>query len=505
MQTLSQEVSLYQHLPEIVYHYYPAIGQILAACAVDPTTGFLGWNWSQAQGVVPACAAVGPELATRESGCCLLQGDYAAEGFGCQEARRGRRHRGRRRRGQGGGAEQAGLQLTRASRPDLDRWARASREEVLAPGRVPSGLPQVGQQLGHATWTDEERNPSSASTAAFNSPWDDDLGQAEDFAQDLESADESRKEDANFLDAVKDRLEQLEEGLEDDRKREQIFMWVQPVVWRLAVTRLGSRFLQKALERANLKTTASINLIKVITPSTVEDLVTLYESLHGNHVLTKFIESLDSDKHEPIRRLIASRGAAKIARHRCGCRVLERLLEHNKADQISQLLDQIVDDAEALSRHQYGNFVIQHTLEHQPQYRGAILEQLLQGPLAMHMLATHRTASHVVQRALDHCDDHWRATILKRMMHWVDEDGVQRSILDIATARYGSYVVVTLLSSALLRQLPQQGQRRLLGVLRSEEAQAILARSEHAKRVQEELAQRARELGLPLQEETALQ
>jgi hypothetical protein len=105
----------------------------------------------------------------------------------------------------------------------------------------------------------------------------------------------------------------------------------------------------------------------------------------------------------------------------------------------------------------------------------------------------------VVQRILEHCDDLWRAAIAQRLMHWVDRDPateaiVQRTVLDVATARYGSYVVVTLLGGALLRALPHQGQP-LLDALTSEQRRPHerLVRSAYAKRVLEELAKRVSE------------
>jgi len=161
--------------------------------------------------------------------------------------------------------------------------------------------------------------------------------------------------------------------------------------------------------------------------------VLLYESPHGNHVVTMLIKILPPPALQPLIDELQEKGAPAIARHQYGCRVLERLLEHCPAAQIAPLLDGLAADSEALSLHPYGNFVIQHALEHgSPDLRRFLLERLLP---AAPRLATHRTASHVVQRMLDFCDGGCAVVdslLLSQSPHSLEE---------VACNRFGCHVV----------------------------------------------------------------
>lgn len=57
---------------------------------------------------------------------------------------------------------------------------------------------------------------------------------------------------------------------------------------------------------------------------------------------------------------------------------------------------------EALARHPFGNFVVQHIFEHGLPERKSRCFQLLLPHVLQH--ATHKTASNVVQRMLEHAD-----------------------------------------------------------------------------------------------------
>jgi len=211
-------------------------------------------------------------------------------------------------------------------------------------------------------------------------------------------------------------------------EKKRIIEWLLPVAMQLALSRCGCRVVQKALEAQG---SAGRNLLVAeLEPNTVE----LYESLHGNHVLTKMIEMMPSAALRPIVDRLWEKGATSVARHRFGCRVFERLIEHCNETEIGALLDQIVADSEALCRHQYGNFVVQHLLEHGSALRrNAILARLLPDIPA---LAMHRTASHVVQRALDYSDEEGQAAIVNQLL-WAANPG---SLIEVAGSRYGSFV-----------------------------------------------------------------
>jgi len=127
-----------------------------------------------------------------------------------------------------------------------------------------------------------------------------------------------------------------------------------------------------------------------------------------------------------------------VTRHRFGCRVLERLIEHCSETEIGELIDQIVAKSEMLCRHIYGNFVIQHLLEQgSPTRRKGILNQLLP---VLPYLAMHRTASHVVQRALAYSDQENLHQLISALLCGQSPN----SFIEIARSHYGSFVIYQL-------------------------------------------------------------
>ena len=53
-----------------------------------------------------------------------------------------------------------------------------------------------------------------------------------------------------------------------------------------------------------------------------------------------------------------------LSTHPYGCRVIQRILEHCTPEQTTPILDELHSSTEQLLQDQYGNYVIQHVLEH---------------------------------------------------------------------------------------------------------------------------------------------
>merc|ERR1712232_807905 len=85
---------------------------------------------------------------------------------------------------------------------------------------------------------------------------------------------------------------------------------------------------------------------------------------HANHVLQKCITTLRPQALQFMIDEIEQRGVVKIAKHQYGCRILQRLWEHCRADQIQNLVENILLDAVSLCKHIYAHFVTQQILEH---------------------------------------------------------------------------------------------------------------------------------------------
>merc|ERR1712100_32989 len=89
----------------------------------------------------------------------------------------------------------------------------------------------------------------------------------------------------------------------------------------------------------------------------------LYQSPHGNHVVTKIITVMPPTALQSLILELQGR-VVNVARHQYGCRLLERLLEHCPVNQVACVIEELLSDAEPLCRHPYGNFVMQHIFEH---------------------------------------------------------------------------------------------------------------------------------------------
>jgi len=137
-------------------------------------------------------------------------------------------------------------------------------------------------------------------------------------------------------------------------------------VWALSREAQGCRQVQKALETA--RSDEARNAIAAELQGHVWEAM---RCPHANHVLQKCIVALRPKASQFIIDELLSTtqgggGISQAARHRYGCRIVERLVEHCPPGQVSELVEKLVADATALSKHPYGNYVMQHLLEHGP-------------------------------------------------------------------------------------------------------------------------------------------
>jgi len=198
----------------------------------------------------------------------------------------------------------------------------------------------------------------------------------------------------------------------------------------------SSRALQLALQDAPSKDAAALALG---LRGHVRDIIW---SMHGNYVLQKVIEVIPASVACFIVQEL--RGvAAEVARHRFGCRVLCRLLEHlsSSDQQTCSLVDEILQDTVALCRHNFGNFVIQHVLEFGIEEQKHTVACALCKDISGN--ARNQNASHAIEKALSCCSGGDRDAILGNLCRDPSD------LLELAQHQFGCFVV-----RALLR-LPQ--------------------------------------------------
>jgi len=173
-------------------------------------------------------------------------------------------------------------------------------------------------------------------------------------------------------------------------------------VWRLARDPQGCRDVQRALEISDNNEERAALAFELRGH--------VWEAVrcpHANHVIQKCITTMKPQASQfIIDELVASGsprglgGASQASRHRYGCRIVERLIEHCPPSQVKRLLDELIVDAMSLCRHPYGNYVMQHLLEHGPADHRQKLTRILEQHA--HTVGTDCYARAVVSKALTH-------------------------------------------------------------------------------------------------------
>jgi len=193
----------------------------------------------------------------------------------------------------------------------------------------------------------------------------------------------------------------------------------------------GCRLVQKALEKADQHDAASIC---AELHGCVRRALT---SPYGNYVVQKIVEVMPAPLSSFISKEIVGFGV-EVARHRFGCRILCRLLEHSSQDsQTIELFDEILLEVATLSRHNFGHHVIESILEH------GLDEQKHQIAIALwsqvFVFATDSYATYVIESALRNCCMADCRLIVDALV--VDRE----SFLQLAQHDSGFHVVIALL------------------------------------------------------------
>jgi len=182
-------------------------------------------------------------------------------------------------------------------------------------------------------------------------------------------------------------------------------------VLRMSLEPFGCRVVQAALEHAS---TAEKECIVAELRGHVRLAIT---SPHANFVLQRAIEMLPVNSTSFVAAELAS-GAGEVAKHRFGCRVLSRLIEHhlggNAAPQpTNDLIDELLLEADQLINHNFARHVLDLILEHGRVTHKQKIAEVVRNNLFQY--AKNRNASYVVEKAFTSCmasDTHAIATEL---------------------------------------------------------------------------------------------
>jgi pumilio RNA-binding family len=171
-------------------------------------------------------------------------------------------------------------------------------------------------------------------------------------------------------------------------------------------------------------------------------------SMHGNHVVQKCIEQMHPDTVQFIKRAVETETEDLVV-HRYGCRVIQRLLEHCPLHHLETMLDQICEGASRFAKDPYGNYVVQHTLQHgREQDKKRILKIITHDIVDF---SIHKCSSNVVDKcvevstvgehALELEEEH--AALVKSIL---GEEGKRNPpLVTLMTDRFGCHIVGHLL------------------------------------------------------------
>jgi len=243
-------------------------------------------------------------------------------------------------------------------------------------------------------------------------------------------------------------LDHLMEQLNaDSSARDAAMAVVQRAASELAFQPLGCRVVQLALQVADQSE------MRVLTRGLHGCVRAACDSPHGNYVVQKVVETAPAGLSEFVAEELAGGGAA-FARHRYGCRVLCRLLEHAAAGKpVRSLLDEVVAEVQELCRHTFGHHVIEAILEHGlPSQRRRVVAALL---MDLARSVRNRNASRVVEKALNFCDKQDQDTLAEALLVG---DGTEGGLAELTRNHFGKHVVRALVrkpdwKDAVLRQL----------------------------------------------------
>ena len=231
----------------------------------------------------------------------------------------------------------------------------------------------------------------------------------------------------------KERCDALRRQLQSNDGLSLAMSQISGMVWPWSRDANGCRVVQVAMEKAS--NCAAKDLAAELHGHVREAAV----SPHANYVIQKVITQLSPATSAFIAHELMG-NAARFVRHRFGCRIICRLLEHCSSQEGTlRLIEEVLQDpSEALDlcRHNFGHHVVQSILEHgDVKYKAQIAEVLLHDLLAN---ASHRSASHVVESALSHCSETDQLALLQHLSH-------PSMVAELAQVRYGFYVARTVI------------------------------------------------------------
>nr|XP_043619094.1 pumilio homolog 2-like [Erigeron canadensis] len=199
-------------------------------------------------------------------------------------------------------------------------------------------------------------------------------------------------------------------------------------VLTLSLQMYGCRVIQKAIEVVDLD--QKIKMVEELDGH----IMRCVRDQNGNHVIQKCIECVPEEHIQFIITTFYDQ-VVTLSTHPYGCRVVQRVLEHCEDPRTqSKVMDEILACVSLLAQDQYGNYVIQHVLEHGKPNERSIIIQELAGKIVQ--MSQQKFASNVVEKCLTFGDVSERKLLVNEMLGTTDENEPLQAMMKDQFANY---------------------------------------------------------------------
>ncbi|CAJ1970918.1 unnamed protein product [Sphenostylis stenocarpa] len=213
-------------------------------------------------------------------------------------------------------------------------------------------------------------------------------------------------------------------------------------VLTLSLQMYGCRVIQKAIEVVDMD-----QQTKMVTELDGH-IMRCVRDQNGNHVIQKCIECVPEDAIHFIVSTFYDQ-VVTLSTHPYGCRVIQRVLEYCNDPKTQQIMmDEILQSVCMLAQDQYGNYVVQHVLEHgKPYERSAIIKELT-GQIVQ--MSQQKFASNVIEKCLTFGTPTERQVLVNEMLgSTYENEPLQIMMKD----QFANYVVQKVLETCDDQQL----------------------------------------------------
>ncbi|KAL6497703.1 hypothetical protein OROHE_027028 [Orobanche hederae] len=207
-------------------------------------------------------------------------------------------------------------------------------------------------------------------------------------------------------------------------------------VLALTLQMYGCRVIQKALEVVD--TELQTKMVAELDGSVIK---CVYDQ-NGNHVIQKCIECVPQDRIQFIITPFLGQ-VVTLSTHPYGCRVIQRVLEHCDDPKTQEIIMcEIMSSVCKLAQDQYGNYVIQHVVQHGKQHERSAIISKLAGQIVK--MSQQKFASNVIEKCLTFSGPEERQHLVNEMLGSTDENEPLQAMMKDP---FGNYVVQKVLET----------------------------------------------------------